>query len=100
MCWALVCAGNYVANRVTDKITSLAENIYICRSGSASDTQMISSYVTYFLHQHRIEYDDLPEVKTAANLAMQMAYGNKVRTHVSVPTTKPVGEISLWCFLR
>mmetsp|Transcript_19807 Transcript_19807/g.43308 ORF Transcript_19807/g.43308 Transcript_19807/m.43308 type:complete len:229 (+) Transcript_19807:284-970(+) len=69
--------GNYVANRVTDKITSLAENIYICRSGSAADTQALSSYITYFLHQHRIEYDDLPEVKVAANLAMQMAYGNK-----------------------
>ena len=67
-----------MANRVTDKITSLAENIYICRSGSAADTQALSSYITYFLHQHRIEYDDLPEVKIAANLAMQLAYGNKV----------------------
>jgi len=69
--------GNFVANRVTDKITTLAENIYICRSGSAADTQALSSYITYFLHQHRIEYDGLPEVKTAAMLAKQMAYDNK-----------------------
>jgi hypothetical protein len=112
---------------VTDKITTLAENIYICRSGSvrkictlvglslvsfgcslstifsqhnirlrvvhqtivfsrlhlsfsqAADTQALSSYITYFLHQHRIEYDGLPEVKTAAMLAKQLAYDNKVR---------------------
>jgi len=69
--------GNYVANRVTDKITSLAENVYICRSGSAADTQAISDYVRHFLHQHSIQQDGLPKVQTAANLAMQLAYGNK-----------------------
>mmetsp|Transcript_12590 Transcript_12590/g.15182 ORF Transcript_12590/g.15182 Transcript_12590/m.15182 type:complete len:230 (-) Transcript_12590:358-1047(-) len=69
--------GNYVANRVTDKITSLAENIYICRSGSAADTQAISDYVRHFLHQHSIQMEEMPEVKTAANLAMQLVYGNK-----------------------
>lgn len=34
-----------IANRVTDKITPLADNIYICRSGSAADTQNLSRYV-------------------------------------------------------
>ena len=37
--------GSYVANRVTDKITQLADRIYICRSGSAADTQNLSRYV-------------------------------------------------------
>jgi 20S proteasome subunit beta 1 len=69
--------GNYVANRVTDKITSLAENVYICRSGSAADTQTISDYVRHLLHQQAIEQDGLPEVQMAANIAMQLAYGNK-----------------------
>mmetsp|Transcript_12062 Transcript_12062/g.22892 ORF Transcript_12062/g.22892 Transcript_12062/m.22892 type:complete len:223 (+) Transcript_12062:66-734(+) len=69
--------GNYVANRVTDKITSLAENVYICRSGSAADTQAISDYVRHLLAQRSIEHEGLPEVKTAANIAMQLAYGNK-----------------------
>jgi hypothetical protein len=27
-------AGSYVANRVADKISILADNVYICRSGS------------------------------------------------------------------
>lgn len=69
--------GNYVANRVTDKITSLTENIYICRSGSAADTQALSDYVRRFLNEHSIQLKGLPSVKTAANLSMQLAYGNK-----------------------
>jgi len=38
-------SGSYVANRVQDKITPLADRVYLCRSGSASDTQAIASYV-------------------------------------------------------
>lgn len=45
--------GTYVANRVSDKITSLHDHIYACRSGSAADTQAITDYVRYFLSSHR-----------------------------------------------
>lgn len=45
--------GTYVANRVSDKITSLHDYIYACRSGSAADTQAVSDYVRYFLSSHR-----------------------------------------------
>lgn len=45
--------GTYVANRVSDKITSLHDHIYACRSGSAADTQAIADYVRYFLASHR-----------------------------------------------
>jgi len=38
-----------VANRVSDKIVSLADNIYVCRSGSAADTQTICDYARKFL---------------------------------------------------
>ena len=31
--------GTYVANRTSDKLTQVAERIYVCRSGSAADTQ-------------------------------------------------------------
>lgn len=47
--------GTYVANRVSDKITSLHDHIYACRSGSAADTQAITDYVRYFLASHRWE---------------------------------------------
>ena len=74
--------GNYIANRVTDKITPLAENVYICRSGSAADTQAISAYVQWFLAQHAMDLDRHVSVKTAAKLAQSLVYQNKVGHHL------------------
>lgn len=37
--------GPYIANRVSDKITSLHDHICVCRSGSAADTQAVSDIV-------------------------------------------------------
>ena len=40
-----VTTGTYVSNRASDKITPLFEGgIYLCRSGSAADTQLVSDY--------------------------------------------------------
>ena len=40
-----VTTGTYVSNRASDKITPLFEgSVYLCRSGSAADTQIISDY--------------------------------------------------------
>eukprot|EP00238_Polyblepharides_amylifera_P014253 CAMPEP_0196583960 /NCGR_PEP_ID=MMETSP1081-20130531/45329_1 /TAXON_ID=36882 /ORGANISM="Pyramimonas amylifera, Strain CCMP720" /LENGTH=227 /DNA_ID=CAMNT_0041905007 /DNA_START=77 /DNA_END=760 /DNA_ORIENTATION=- len=70
-------SGNYIGNRATDKVTPLAENIYICRSGAKADTQTISDHVRNYLAQQSIEFDTLPEVRSAANIAMQIMYNNK-----------------------
>eukprot|EP00192_Tetraselmis_astigmatica_P020182 CAMPEP_0117680986 /NCGR_PEP_ID=MMETSP0804-20121206/18692_1 /TAXON_ID=1074897 /ORGANISM="Tetraselmis astigmatica, Strain CCMP880" /LENGTH=206 /DNA_ID=CAMNT_0005490615 /DNA_START=136 /DNA_END=756 /DNA_ORIENTATION=- len=69
--------GSYIANRVADKITSLSDNVYILRSGSAADTQAISRYAEHFIVQHEQEKGEQVDVKTAANFVMQMAYNNK-----------------------
>ncbi|XP_074286821.1 proteasome subunit beta type-6-like [Silene latifolia] len=69
--------GVYVANRASDKITKLTDNVYICRSGSAADSQVLSDYVRYFLHQHTIQLDQPATVKVAANLARLLSYNNK-----------------------
>lgn len=89
--------GSYVANRVADKISSLADNVYICRSGSvrcrqlfsplrsprspsqAADTQAITAMVRFYIDQHSTELGTpgRVDVKTAAQLVMQIAYGNK-----------------------
>lgn len=39
-----VSTGTYVSNRASDKITPLWENVYLLRSGSAADTQVVSDY--------------------------------------------------------
>lgn len=71
--------GSYVANRVSDKLTPIADNIYCCRSGSAADTQALSDIVRYYLSAHAVELDREPRVKTAANLFQTLCYNNKDR---------------------
>jgi len=71
--------GQYVANRVSDKLSSVAERIYCCRSGSAADTQAISDIVAYYLDLHAIELGSKPQVKTAASLFQELCYSNKDR---------------------
>eukprot|EP01119_Soliformovum_irregulare_P003151 TRINITY_DN13471_c0_g1_i1.p1 TRINITY_DN13471_c0_g1~~TRINITY_DN13471_c0_g1_i1.p1 ORF type:complete len:218 (-),score=33.83 TRINITY_DN13471_c0_g1_i1:38-691(-) len=69
--------GSYIANRVTDKITPVYDNIFCCRSGSAADTQAISDYVTLYLNLHGNELGEQPEIKTAAALFQTLCYQNK-----------------------
>merc|ERR1719421_2132884 len=69
--------GVYIANRVSDKVTAVDERIFVCRSGSAADTQAVSDYVTYFLDQHRMEYGKPPKVATAATFFNNLCYSNK-----------------------
>merc|ERR1719443_1966595 len=64
--------GAYIANRASDKVTAIDERIYVCRSGSAADTQAISDYVTYFIESHKMEYGKAPKVETAANLFREL----------------------------
>ncbi|TYH69708.1 hypothetical protein ES332_D05G073200v1 [Gossypium tomentosum] len=89
--------GMYVANRASDKITQLTDNVYVCRSGSinlsfasthltllfylgflAADSQIVSDYVRYFLHQHTIQLGQSATSKVAANLIRLLSYNNKM----------------------
>jgi 20S proteasome subunit beta 1 len=76
--------GGYVANRVSDKITPVHDQIYCCRSGSAADTQAISDIVRYYLANHAIELGELPLVKTAAALFAEFVYNNKDRLQAGI----------------
>ena len=51
--------------------------VFVCRSGSAADTQAITAYVQYYLHQHQMELNDETLVKTAASFATKLVYSNK-----------------------
>lgn len=42
-------AGNYVTSRVTNKLTPVTDRIFVCRSGSAADTQALTDIVRYQL---------------------------------------------------
>lgn len=45
--------GMYVANRVANKIEQIDDRIFMCRSGSAADTQKIGNIVRAQLNQFR-----------------------------------------------
>ncbi|GIY31491.1 proteasome subunit beta type-6 [Caerostris extrusa] len=66
--------GAYVSNRVTDKLTKLTDQIYVCRSGSAADTKAIASIVSYRLDMLSMELGEPVSVKTAANDVRQIIY--------------------------
>ena len=51
--------------------------VYVCRSGSAADTQAIADIVRMYLNMHSLETGKLPEISVAANILNQMCYGNK-----------------------
>ena len=57
--------------------SAVALQVFVCRSGSAADTQAITAYVQYYLHQHQMELNNEILVKTAASFATRMVYSNK-----------------------
>ncbi|KAF6167324.1 hypothetical protein GIB67_043185 [Kingdonia uniflora] len=71
--------GMYVANRASDKITQLTDNIYLCRSGSAADSQAVSDYARLSLELHEIQQGRPATVKAASNIVRNLSYNNKNR---------------------
>eukprot|EP00038_Savillea_parva_P007766 m.172396 g.172396 ORF g.172396 m.172396 type:complete len:224 (-) comp13529_c0_seq1:688-1359(-) len=69
--------GSYIANRVTDKLTRIADNVYCCRSGSAAHTQAVADIVAYHLDMHSVQTGGPPLVETAANVFRQICYSNR-----------------------
>jgi len=66
--------GAYIANRVTDKLTKVTDNIYCCRSGSAADTQAIADIVSYHLNFHSMELGEKPLVESGAAVFRELCY--------------------------
>lgn len=72
-----VSVGNYISNRASNKIAPLADNVFLLRSGSAPDAQMVSDYVSYFVNQMVAESGEEATVELVANLVKTMNYQNK-----------------------
>lgn len=69
--------GAYIANRVTDKLTQVADTIWCCRSGSAADTQAVADIVQYHLSLYAITNNEPPTTQTAASIFQEICYNNK-----------------------
>uniref|UniRef100_A0A2S2QAD1 proteasome endopeptidase complex n=1 Tax=Sipha flava TaxID=143950 RepID=A0A2S2QAD1_9HEMI len=69
--------GSYIANRVTDKLTKVCDNIFCCRSGSAADTQAITDIVSYYMDLSSIQMGEPPLVRAAATIFRNLIYENR-----------------------
>ena len=70
-------SGQYVANRVADKIWPITSNIFALKCGSAADTQFLLQTTKGYMSQFSVEYGDKPPVKVAARLLQQFQYKYK-----------------------
>eukprot|EP00913_Durusdinium_trenchii_P007045 g6628.t1 len=52
--------GQYVANRASRKISKVHDKIFVCRCGSAADTQALTTFVVHYLGQHAVELGKAP----------------------------------------
>uniref|UniRef100_A0A914UZA1 Proteasome subunit beta n=1 Tax=Plectus sambesii TaxID=2011161 RepID=A0A914UZA1_9BILA len=66
--------GSYISSRVTDKITPVTEKLFVCRSGSAADTQAITDIVKYYISVHEIGEKEKITVYRAAQIFRQFCY--------------------------
>jgi len=66
--------GTLVGNRVTDKLTPVTDTIFVCRSGSAADTQAVTEVVRYKLGFAEIEQGRPATVKDAAMAFKEICY--------------------------
>ena len=69
--------GAFIANRVTNKITPVADRVFCCRSGSAADTQTIADHVRYNLELYALQTGEQPSAAVAARLFRLLCYENK-----------------------
>ncbi|KAI2810683.1 Proteasome subunit beta type-6 [Blomia tropicalis] len=67
-------SGAYIVNRVTDKLTKITDQIYVCRSGSAADTQALADVVAYQLDFYQMETGEPANVSLGASLFRDMCY--------------------------
>jgi 20S proteasome subunit beta 1 len=70
-------SGQYVANRVADKIWPITSNIFALKCGSAADTQFLLQTTKGYMAQFGVEYGDKPPVKVAARILQQYQYQYK-----------------------
>lgn len=76
--------GAYIANRVTDKLTKVADKIYCCRSGSAADTQALADIVKYRLNLFQMENNEEPTVHAGANVFRDICYNYRDQLHAGI----------------
>lgn len=69
-------AGNFIANKTTEKVFPVADNVAITIAGLVSDAQMLSRVFRAELKLKKLRSGDIINMTSAANLLAGMAYEN------------------------
>lgn len=77
-------SGVYISSRITNKIEQMGENIMICRSGSAADTQMIKRVVEKEINKLALIENTKPSITKTAQLIGKIIYENNKHLVASV----------------
>ncbi|KAI6189398.1 Proteasome subunit beta [Aphelenchoides bicaudatus] len=77
-------SGSFVASRATDKITPVHDRLVICRSGSASDTQMIADIVRYYIEVHSTMENEPMSIYRAAQLYRKFLFDYREQLSASL----------------
>lgn len=70
-------SGVFVASKITNKLDELTENMIICRSGSAADTQLIMRKVQSEIKRLSVIENERPSVQKTAEMASRIIYNNR-----------------------
>ncbi|XP_075252101.1 uncharacterized protein LOC142344382 [Convolutriloba macropyga] len=67
--------GTFIVSRVSDKLTKVVDNVYVCRSGNAAHTQALTDVVTYHMDFYKMNNKGKnPPVELAANTFQDLSY--------------------------
>lgn len=68
--------GTYISSRVSRKITKIGDKVYVCRSGSAADTQAVSDILRYRIDESLHCYNEELTIENIATIAKKIIYKN------------------------
>ncbi|KAH8740186.1 proteasome B type subunit [Cryptosporidium ryanae] len=90
--------GTIVVSRAARKITQITDKVFMCRSGSAADTQTISRYLRRIIKDHELETGEDTKVKSVASVARLISYQNKehLLADIIIAGMDPNGEFKIF----
>ncbi|CAI5448635.1 unnamed protein product [Caenorhabditis angaria] len=77
-------AGSFITSRATNKITPITDNLVVCRSGSAADTQAIADIAKYYIETFSMMENENVTIYRATQIFRQFLYNYRDSLSASV----------------
>ncbi|KJH52774.1 peptidase, T1 family [Dictyocaulus viviparus] len=77
-------AGSFISSRATNKITPITDQMVVCRSGSAADTQAIADIVKYHIEAYSMLEQEPVTIYRSAQIFRKFLYNYRDQLSASV----------------